>query len=335
MTQNPLTPSGTSYDEPESTMAPQESTYDDTTSVTSVPPTGAGLSTGTTGSSGSTGLTGAGGSASTSTLGSEPQSGGGTSVRDEAASVTSDAAESGRQVAGTAVSEAKDVVAEARSQMTTLLHQLRGEANGQASAQSDRAVQGLRTLGDELRQMASSSGQSGLATDLARQAGDRVHSAAGWLDQRQPSEVLDEVRDFARRRPGTFLAAAAVVGLIGGRLTRGLTAGSGGSSPSGSAGNGQMYGGGYGTMGGTGTAGLDAGIDPIATSRSQSTSVAGDAWTTEGTDYTDGTGYTDGTAYTGGTGYNGGTGYAGGADYAGGTDGDSGIEGLEPPQGQR
>ena len=67
-------------------------------------------------------------------------------------------------------------------------------------------------------------------TTLADQAADRVQSVAGWLEQRQPGEVLDEVRDFARRRPGTFLAAAAVVGLIGGRLTRGLTASSSTSS---------------------------------------------------------------------------------------------------------
>ena len=43
--------------------------------------------------------------------------------------MTSDAAQSGRQVADTAVSEVKDVVAEARSQISTLLEQLRDEAN--------------------------------------------------------------------------------------------------------------------------------------------------------------------------------------------------------------
>ena len=120
--------------------------------------------------------------------------------------------------------------------------------------------------------MASSSGQNGLATDLAVQASDRVHSVAGWLEQRQPGEVLDEVRDFARRRPGTFLAAAAVVGLIGGRLTRGLTAGSdtssttpNGSSPAtayGSTGNG--YAATAGTRVATDTTRFDAGTDPVA-----------------------------------------------------------------------
>ena len=217
MTQHPHTPSGTSFDEPDTTTLSQHAAYDDSTSVTSASPTGVGDPvepfSGTTPHAGRP-------------ESSSGNGGGSTSVRDEAASVTSDAAQSGRQVADTAVSEAKDVVAEARSQISTLLEQLRDEANEQASGQSDRAVKGLRSLGDELEQMVSASEQRGMATDLAGQAADRVQSVAGWLEQRQPGEVLDEVRDFARRRPGTFLAAAAVVGLIGGRLTRGLTASS-------------------------------------------------------------------------------------------------------------
>lgn len=270
MTQNPLTPSGTSY-EPESTLPTQGSTYDETPSVTSLPPTGSGQSIGTP----------ATGSTYDAEFGGNGRAG---SVREEAASVTSDAAQSGRQVAGTAVSEAKDVVAEARSQMMTLLHQLRGEANDQASAQSDRAVQGLRSLGDELRQMASSSGQNGLATELARQAADRVHSVAGWLDQRQPAEVVDEVRHFARRRPGTFLAAAAVVGLVGGRLTRGLTAGSGSSSPSGTTGNQQAYAVGSPTSVGSDPTRVDAGLDPLASAPLRPTAGMEDAWAAGGSD---------------------------------------------------
>ena len=39
--------------------------------------------------------------------------------------------------------------------------------------------------------------------------------------------MLSEVTSFARRKPGTFLAAAAAVGFLGGRLTRGLAAESG------------------------------------------------------------------------------------------------------------
>jgi hypothetical protein len=37
--------------------------------------------------------------------------------------------------------------------------------------------------------------------------------------------LLDEVRGFARRKPGTFLLVAAAAGVVAGRLTRALAAG--------------------------------------------------------------------------------------------------------------
>src|SRR4029077_10670527 len=48
--------------------------------------------------------------------------------------------------------------------------------------------------------------------------------AAGWLADRDPGALLDEVRSFARRKPGTYLAIALGAGVLAGRLTRGLTA---------------------------------------------------------------------------------------------------------------
>ena len=54
--------------------------------------------------------------------------------------------------------------------------------------------------------------------DVARRAGD----AAGWLDQRDPGSLLEEARGFARRRPMAFLAAAAGLGVVAGRLSRSL-----------------------------------------------------------------------------------------------------------------
>ena len=72
--------------------------------------------------------------------------------------------------------------------------------------------------------MARNSEQDGPATDLARQAADKAHQAAGWLADRDPGHLLDEVRSFARRKPGTYLAIALGAGVLAGRLTRGLTA---------------------------------------------------------------------------------------------------------------
>ena len=156
-------------------------------------------------------------------------------ARDEAGDVAQHVREAGGQVAQTAADQARQVAAETGRQARDLFGEAQGQARDQASAQQQKAAQQLRAVADELHEMAAKGGQSGLATEVARQAADRLHTAASWLDQRQPSDLLDNVRDFARRRPGTFLAGAAVAGLVAGRLTRGLTGGSG--SPAGPQGS--------------------------------------------------------------------------------------------------
>jgi hypothetical protein len=61
--------------------------------------------------------------------------------------------------------------------------------------------------------------------DLVRQAADRSASVASWLEGRDPGSLLDEVKTFARQRPGTFLLLAAGAGILAGRLTRSLSEG--------------------------------------------------------------------------------------------------------------
>lgn len=71
---------------------------------------------------------------------------------------------------------------------------------------------------------------SGPAVTLVRQATDGADKVASWLESREPGDLLDEVRRFARQRPGTFLAAAAAAGAVAGRLTRNAVASAGGDT---------------------------------------------------------------------------------------------------------
>jgi hypothetical protein len=144
-------------------------------------------------------------------------------ARDQGAAVGRSASEAGSQVAQTAADQARVVASETARQARDLLGEAGGQVRGQASAQQQNAARQLRGFADELQEMAAKSGQSGLATEVAQQAADRLHGSASWLEQREPADVLDAVRDFARRRPGTFLLGAAVAGLVAGRLTRGIT----------------------------------------------------------------------------------------------------------------
>ncbi len=141
-------------------------------------------------------------------------------AKDEAGSVGRTAQASGGQVAGTARDEGQRVASEAAGHARDLAGQTRDQVSSQVEAQQERAAGNLRSLGDELSSMAENSEESGLASELVGQASDRVHQVAGWLDDRQPQDLLEEVRTFARQRPGAFLLGAAVAGLAVGRLSR-------------------------------------------------------------------------------------------------------------------
>ncbi|MCS5735221.1 hypothetical protein [Herbiconiux daphne] len=143
-------------------------------------------------------------------------------AKQEAADLKDTAAEQVGNVAGTAKEEAGNVAREAKSQAKDLYLQSQQQLKEQAGVQQQRVASGLRSLGDELGEMASSSENSGLASDLVRQVSERAGSAASWLDARDPGSLLAEVKSYARRKPGTFIAVAAVAGVVAGRLTRAL-----------------------------------------------------------------------------------------------------------------
>lgn len=144
-------------------------------------------------------------------------------AKEEAASVAQDAKEGTRQVAETAKNEAQHVAGETQQQIKDLYRQLRSEITSQSSDQQKRASGGLRTLAEDLDGMAQHS-DSGIGGDLAQQLSGRTREIADWLENREPGDVLDEVKRYARQRPGAFLAGAAVLGLVAGRLTRGVVA---------------------------------------------------------------------------------------------------------------
>jgi hypothetical protein len=141
-------------------------------------------------------------------------------ARDEAADVGRTAADAGRQVAGTAAEQATNVAQEVKTQARDLLGEARGQVQDQARTGQQKAAEGIRALSQELREMSDGAPQ-GTVSEVARQAADRADHLAEWLGRREPGDLLDEVRSFARRRPGAFLLGAAIAGVVVGRLTRG------------------------------------------------------------------------------------------------------------------
>lgn len=151
----------------------------------------------------------------------------------QSSDVKSVAGEQATEVAGTAKDQATQVVDTAKEQVQAVTsdvrdqtRQLAGDAREQlmdhAGSQRDRAVESLRSIGDELADMSEKAEGSGLGVQLARETGDLSRKAADFLEEREPGQLLDEVRDLARRRPGAFLLGAALAGALAGRATRGV-----------------------------------------------------------------------------------------------------------------
>lgn len=146
-----------------------------------------------------------------------------TDVAKDEASKTKDAAlDSGKGVASTAKGEAANVVAEAKGQAKGLVGSVLGEARTQVNTQQQRLAGGIHTVAQELGSMGA--GKPGPVAELAQTASQRVGAVGHWLETREPAEVLDELRTFARRRPGAFLGLSALAGVLVGRLGRGAVA---------------------------------------------------------------------------------------------------------------
>jgi hypothetical protein len=126
-----------------------------------------------------------------------------------------------RDTAGTARQQAAEVAGEAKAQVRNLAHDVRDRARDEARNQNDRLAGGVRRFADELDEMAADRGDSP-ASKVVNQVSQGGRRLADYLAEHGPEGVLEGVQDFARRRPGTFLLAAAAAGFVAGRLGKGV-----------------------------------------------------------------------------------------------------------------
>jgi hypothetical protein len=138
-----------------------------------------------------------------------------------ASAATSTAAHDAQGVVQEAAEQSRAVAGEARAQVQQLMSETRGELQQQADQRTQQAAERLRTMSTSIDALVD--GRPDEAADLTRylrQAQSRIDDMAGRLEARGPQGVLDDVSAFARRRPGTFLLAAAAAGFGVARLAR-------------------------------------------------------------------------------------------------------------------
>ena len=137
------------------------------------------------------------------------------------ASATSDPASPTGQVA--------DQVKQSASEVT---EQAKETATSQIAMRKDQTAQGLSAVSSSMRQMGDTLRQNEQTSDYAQyvnQAADQVDRFSGYLQNRDPREIMCDAENWARRNPALVLGGAFALGLLASRF---LKSGMGGQSQS-------------------------------------------------------------------------------------------------------
>ncbi|MFD3759232.1 hypothetical protein [Streptomyces sp. NPDC058622] len=145
-------------------------------------------------------------------------------VQDKAGESASLVSGKAAEVGGTAREQAANVVGEATAQARDLVGELRTQLTGQAETQTQRLAENVRRLSQELRELGDNGKPDSTMADVARQIADGGHQVADHVEKRGPDGLISDLQSFARRRPGVFLAGAALAGFVVARAGKGVSA---------------------------------------------------------------------------------------------------------------
>jgi ElaB/YqjD/DUF883 family membrane-anchored ribosome-binding protein len=154
-------------------------------------------------------------------------------VRGQAGDVAQTAKEQSAHVAETVKEQAGQVAGEVKAQGREVLDRTKEQVRQQGETQAKQAAASLRTLAGQTRALAEGrTDEAGPVTDYVRQASERIEGFAERVQSRGAQGIVEDLEQFARRRPGAFLAGAAVAGFVTGRLIRSASSGSGSGAAS-------------------------------------------------------------------------------------------------------
>ena len=120
-------------------------------------------------------------------------------VKDKATQAGEATKQGAQEVAGTVKEQGREVTREARNQVRSVAADLRGSVSGQARTQNQRVANGLRQMSDQFGEMGPGDGSP--AGQIVRRLGDGGRRAADYLEDRGPEGLLDDVQEYARRKP--------------------------------------------------------------------------------------------------------------------------------------
>ena len=118
--------------------------------------------------------------------------------------------------------QTQQLAQQARQQASSLAARGTEQAKSQLANQKHNASQRMVPIQSALRESAQQLRKQGQGSvgDYAEQAADQVERFSTYLRQTEVDEIMEEVRGFARRRPGLFLGSAAAVGFFATRFLK-------------------------------------------------------------------------------------------------------------------
>jgi ElaB/YqjD/DUF883 family membrane-anchored ribosome-binding protein len=145
----------------------------------------------------------------------------------EAREVAHRANEQAGQVRDSVKEQTAQVADEVKMQGREVLERTKDQVCRQGEAQVQQVAGSLRKLSEQAQALADGRAEeAGPVLDYVRQASDRLEGMASRVEDRGAQGLLEDLEDFGRRRPGAFLAGAALAGFVVGRAVRSASAGS-------------------------------------------------------------------------------------------------------------
>jgi hypothetical protein len=141
------------------------------------------------------------------------------------------ALETAQQIKGDVQAQATEIAGEAKQQAGEMIGQAKEQATNAFTQQREQAVSGLGSLADALRVTAqgmkesNDGAQAGIA-QFVDDAAERLTQSADFLRDKDASQLLHDVQDFAKKQPLAFVGAAFGIGIVAARLMKGAGSGS-------------------------------------------------------------------------------------------------------------
>jgi len=142
------------------------------------------------------------------------------------------AKEAAQDLAEQTQERAAEVISQATEQTTQMVGDVKEQVTTSFTEQRDRAVVGLESLANALREAgknlekaaneASNGSQApAMLGPIVEEAADRLAQSATFLRDKDMTGLLDEAQNLARKQPLLFMGAMFGIGVVGSRLLKG------------------------------------------------------------------------------------------------------------------